>query len=368
MLVPLLFSLSGCSYSIYSVNDRPLMGTSGGILYALPRTEIVAEVAMLSYDQTDAPYAQYASEMVGAPDSADRFRAKVTLSVHNVPDPKGYYYVVPRRISVDVNKQHLLHSVGLPTSDFSSMGKTAPKSPAAKPTSTMETYLEYNLYQRSDTFYVKGDKPGRPSMVSSKPDARNLRQRALAAAEELRGVQERLRSLENGDFDESYTIEQVQYVQKRLKQRESELLQLFVGAAEVKTQRFGYIPRDEYKFIDSQSVVLFYYSPLLGVTDSGAKGAEPVVLSVRCDNQTRNAARFVKFRTDGRNSHSASNHRCFKYRLAEQAEVVLSCKYFTATAIMPVVQFGPVVDLPKRRFEALFDPETGDLLYYNGRP
>lgn len=360
----MLLMLAGCSYRIYSVSDRPRLGAGGGILYALPRTQVVADITLVSYDRTAALYSQYAAEMVGG-DSADLYRPAVSLSSRNVPDPKAYYYVVPRRISVDVDKNHLLHSVGIPSSDFSSLAQ--PQSKAAVP-ALYETHLEYNLYPRTDTFYVKGDKPGHPSHVSAKPDARSLRQRALSAADELRSVQERLRSLENGDFDDSYSIEQVQYVQQRLQQRQADLLRLFVGEPQVQTFSYTYVPRDEYKLIDSQSVVLFYYSPLSGIADSGAAGAVPVVLDIRCDNHTRNAARFVKFRTDGRDGHTAKQRRCFKYRMAEQAEVTLSCPYFTAKAQLPVVQFGPTVDLPKRRFEALFDPQTGDLLYYNGRP
>lgn len=356
--------LSGCSYRIYSVNERPRLGTAGGILYALPCTEVGVDLSVASYEQSDAVYAAYAAEMVGASDSATT-RAGVSISARNKPDGRAYYYVVPRRIAVDVNKDHLLLSVGLPTSDFAVAKREAALSAAP----TLRTdHLGYNIYDRADTFYVKGDKPNQPSKVATKPDGRNLRQRAMAAAEELRDVQDRLRGIRNGDFDDSYTIEQMQYVQQRLEQREADLLRLFVGEPRVERFHFAYTPRDEHKMIDSQSVVLFYYSPVGGVVDSGAVGAVPVVMEVRCANQSRSAARFVKYRTDGRDGSKAKQRRCFKYRMAELAEVKLSCPYFCATATLPVVQFGPTVDLPKRRFEALFDPETGDLLYYNGRP
>ena len=36
----------------------------------------------------------------------------------------------------------------------------------------------YNLYDRTDTFYVKGDRPGHPTGTSTKKAPRSLRQRA----------------------------------------------------------------------------------------------------------------------------------------------------------------------------------------------
>lgn len=358
--------LEGCAgYKVYSVNERPKYSVSGGILYALPRTRVVVDVTLLSRDRSEAPYAQFASEMVGANDSAAMFCASVNLKVCNEADPRAYYYVVPKRIAVDVDKNHLLHSVGLSRQQANSIEESA--SVVKSSPKPQLSQLEYNLYDHTDTFYTKGDVPGHPSLLSAKPDVRSLRKRARDAAEELKDVQERLRGLEHGEFDESYTVEQLAYVRQRLQQRQSELLRLFVGTADTHTIRYSYVPKDEYTMVDSQRVVLFYFSPTEGIVDS-VSGGVPVYCQVRCENQSRSAARFVKFRTDGRKNTLAVKRSGFKYRMAEQAEVMVVCEYFKASAVLPIVQFGPTVDLPNRNFQALFDSRTGDLLYFNGRP
>lgn len=340
---------------------------SGGMIYALPQTQLLIDMTLSTHDTAGAPFAKYANEMLGADDANTQYTiSKVTLSSRNIADPNAYYYVVPRRMSVVIDHNHLIRSIGVDPSKPLPNGdaQTTLESNVSQRTSPM---LGYNLYDRTDTFYVKGDTPGNPSMLSSKPDVKSSRQRAMEAASELEDVQDRLQSLENGDFDDEYTLEQIQYMSQKLHQREEELLCQFVGKAIDNKVRLTMIPKDEKTKVEDQTQIICYYSPLLGIVDSTIFHAEPVYCRVQCDNSTRKATRFVKYRQDGQQGVRLSkNRQSFKYRLAESAKVTVYCSYFRISKVIPIVQFGPTVDLPRRRFQAVFDTTTGDLLYYNG--
>ena len=359
--------LSSCSYTVYPVKSKPKWAASGGMIYALPQTELLIDMTLSSHDTTGAPFAQYATEMLGADDANTHYTiSQVSLSAHNIADPNAYYYVVPRRMAVVIDHNHLIRSIGIdPTKPLANA--TNPITIESKVGQHTAPILGYNLYDRTDTFYVKGDKPGNPSMLSAKPDVKSTRQRAMEAAEELEEVQDRLQSFNNGDFDDEYTMDQIQYITQKLRQREEELLRQFVGKAINNTVRLTMTPKDERTKIEDQTQIICYYSPLLGIVDSTIFNAEPVYCRVQCDNATRKAARFVKYRQDGQQgTHISKNRQSFKYRLAESARVTVYCSHFRISKIMPIVQFGPTIDLPRRRFQAVFDTLTGDLLYYSG--
>ncbi|MBQ0015696.1 MAG: DUF4831 family protein, partial [Bacteroidales bacterium] len=224
--------------------------------------------------------------------------------------------------------------------------------------------LDYNLYDRSDTFYTRFDHPGHPSMIATKKDSRTLRAQAQAAAERIGQLQDRRQQLLSGEYEASYTPEGIRLLLQLIDREEQQIQQQFVGRYVTERHRFTYTPRDEKQFIDSQSVVIFYFSPSQGIVDSAAPSGVPVRCSFRCDNKLRNAARFVKYRLGLFGKNDVNDRNTFKYRRSEQAQVVVSSPYFTVQQMLPVAQFGPTIELPAKHFKAVFDSHTGDLIYF----
>ena len=364
LLSALLFS--GC-YSVMPVGKRVSGSSSGGLFYALPQTQICVDVTYLYYDLTDAVYSDYASEML-ALDNFDverPYRIKdVQLSYTVTADPNHFYLVSPRGISVQVDSRHLLRSIGLTPQETAA--ETGPiilgnRSDSVTTKLVLHNAVadklmpRYNLYDRTDTFYVRGDKPGKPSMTSSRRAPRSLRQRAQAAAEEIAELEDRRADIVVSD---RYTLEGKAQMLAQIEAKESELMAQFVGKPIVETERFYLTPAEFGRNNDTvQQAVLFYFSRSEGICESDDVGAMPVVCRLHPDQSMQQVRRFSR-------RNISSSDRAFKYRLPSQARLTLTCELFNFQADLPVAQFGPIVSLPRHHFKALFDPATGALIYY----
>ena len=354
--------LSACSYEVRPVKSHPKVASPGGLLYALPRTEICVDVTFGHYDTTGAAYVKYAREMLSVREPVGGYEIKdVQLSTRVVADARHFYFVRPKRTSVQVDSRNLLRSIGLEASDMEALSERPGTS--SEDDSFDPLPAQYNLYDRADTFYSRSDRPGHPSVVATKKDVRSARQQAMAAAERIGQLQDRRQQLLNGETETSYTPEGLQVLLQLIDRQEPQLLEQFVGRYTTETVRFVIDPKDEKILVDSQTVVLFYFTPERGIADSMDRGAMAVKCSLRCDNEMRSAARFVKYRIGAFQSSNMNERNTFKYRCSEQADVAVYCDKFCYQKQLPIAQFGPTIELPSGKFKALFDSHTGDLIY-----
>lgn len=366
--VALLF-VSCASYTVYPVKSRPTFHPKGGMLYALPKTKVCVSVTFSKRNYDQAPYAEFAAEMLGL-DKTDITSPYAIESVAidgvNEADPNLYYFIYPRRLSVNIDSRHLLRSVGVSHEEYEEYESYTERRGRAESEDETAT-AEYNMYDRADTFYVRGDRAGKPSLVSTKKDSRNLRQRASAAAQRLEEIQTKRQQLLYGDYEGDYSPETLKYLTDRLAEQEKSILEQFVGRTSSETVRFYVDPKTDRASLDSQTVVLFAFSPKLGIRTGSAieKGMDTVYCNLHSENTLRNAARFVKQSTKGRSKDdNAGSRRTFKYRQAETVHVSVYWKDYLFETDVRIAQFGPIVDLPKHKFEAIFDRHTGDLIYY----
>ena len=117
-IIPIFFLsvlLTACSqYKVFSVKDNPSLPVGGGVLYALPRTQLCVEMTVQRRDLSKAPYRDYAFDFLGvSEDDIDTSYRLVDIDVRsvNVADPDNYYYVQVNRGSVTVDDRHLLLAV-----------------------------------------------------------------------------------------------------------------------------------------------------------------------------------------------------------------------------------------------------------------
>lgn len=374
IFLSLLLLASCASYTVSPVKSKPSKSAVGGVLYALPRTEICVDVTFQFTDTVSAPFAPFAEEMIAVTPSAAYSIQDVSLSSRVIADADHYYFVHPRRLSLQVDANNLLRSVGLTASDAARVASESSNSSAsqslnahpfdAPQAQSSDAPVSNNLYDRTDTFYTRTDRPGHPSLLASKKDSRNLRQRAQAVAERIGELQERRQQLLDGDYETSYAPETVRLMLDLIERQEQQLIEQFLGRERRETVRFVVDPKDEKALIDDQTVTLFYFSSQQGIADSGARGAEAVQCRIRCLNRLRSAARFVKYRSAGTGTDQKPNDRnTLKYRRSEQAQVSVFCSQFRYEEELPVAQFGPIIELPNSRIQALFSPQTGDLIY-----
>ena len=368
IIIAVSFTMAGC-YSVTPVgNGDAAMGE--GLFYALPSTQICVDVTYQYYDLTDAVYGAYASEML----ALDNFDVDKPYRIVNVStsytvnaDPENYYLVTPNGISVQVDSRHLLRAVGMTPQEVAAQmgtGETSahPVAGDAKlvlHNATADKMLPtYNLYDKTDTFYVRGDKPGKPTGMSTKKAPRSLRQRAQAAAEEIAELEDTRADIALSD---RYTPEGKRELLQQLEEKEAILMAQFIGKPVVETVHFFVTPKPTTGSNDTvQRSVLFYFSRSEGICESDDYDAMPVVCTLRPDKSLQRVRNFSRKQKrlpilSGRN---------FQYRLPSQAELTLECELFDYRVTVPVAQYGPVIDLPHKHFKALFDPASGAIVYY----
>lgn len=371
--IALLFAVlfAGC-YSVTPVTRNNSNADRGGIFYALPSTTICVDFTYQYYNTEKALYSEYAAEML----ALDSYNPEEPYRVKNVEvshvvaaDPQRFFLVNPRGLSVQVDNRHLLRAVGMTPAEVSEQSQSAlalgeigssDKKLVLHNATADEMAPTYNLYDRTDTFYTKGDLPGHPTMTSTRKAPRSMRQRAQAAAEEYAYLEDTRNDVAVSD---RYTAEGKAELLKNLEERETAILEQFVGRIVTETVHFYFTPEAVTKVGDSTQVrVLFYFSRNEGICDSDDVGAMPVVCTLYPDQSLQQVRRFNR---KNNSKIAQSNNGNFKYRIPSNALMTLHCELFDFRVNVPVAQFGPIVNLPRQRFKALFDPATGALIYYD---
>lgn len=364
VLLTLLLALgcAGCFHTrVMSVRTSTSRVAPGGMLYALPKTEVCVDVAIVHRDTSQAPYAAFADEMLAGAPVGDAYRiAGMTVSTRLVADEAHYYYVLPRRTSLQIDRRHLLRAVGMDdvvADDWQESVELEDNNDD----SLLSTPLFYNLYDRVDTFYRRGDRPGKPSMLLAKKDSRSLRRQAQDVAEQIGALQEQRRSLVEGDPDDNRSPEVMRFQMQQIDAQIDALTALFVGREERTVVRFVVTPSESRSDEGEELQTLFWFSPQRGVVDGPVGDAVMVRYAFHRQGSMRSAARFVRYHTGDATRLDSRNS--IKYRSAEPVEFTIESPFFQLRRTLPVTQYGPILELPQGRVKARFDAETGELIY-----
>jgi len=339
------------------------------MIYSLPHTQIKVAVTFEKTDLSNAPYADYANDMLGLThvnqDSIYSIK-HLEVSTINQADPQHYYFVKPGRFPIHIDNRGLLISLGKDNGEDMSQEENEQYSVGS--TST-PSHAEYNLYDRFDTFYTRQDKPGHPSLVSSKKDVRTTRQQAKDVAEQIQEIQWKKQELLFGEYGGNYNGDAIQFIYNQLSQKEEELISLFSGTRQQETVVFLIDPKDEKALIDSQTVEIFRFSPTLGIVTDDSESLS-VRCEIRCENNLRRASRFIRYRTKSVKKNNTFDQRTFKYRIPETATVRIFAtdeenkEIFSFLTQAKISQFGTIANMPMGRYEARFDTHTGDLIFF----
>lgn len=362
VLVSLLaICCTGCFHTrVLSVRTSTSHVAPGGVLYALPKTEVCVDVVVVHRDTSQAPYAAFAGEMLAGVTKGDAYRiAGMMVSTRLVADEAHYYYVLPRHTSLQIDGRHLLRAVGM-ESLVTDDGKEYSDINIADD-SIQSSPLFYNLYDRVDTFYRRGDLPGKPSALLTKKDRRSLRRQAQDVAEQIGALQEHRRQLIESNPDDYHSSEALRYQMQQVDNQIDALTVLFVGREERSVIRFSVAPLEPRSDEVEEPQVLFYFSPQRGVVDERADDAVEVHYVFHRRNSMRSATRFVRYHTGDATRLDSRNS--IKYRAAEMVEFSIESPLFQLQRTLPIVQYGPILELPKGRVRARFDAATGELIY-----
>lgn len=371
--------VSSCSsYSVYSTKIAADKNMSGGVLYALPKTVVRVDVMVEKTDYDASPYAQYAEEMLGIvlddDEGAMHKITNVAITAINKPDPEAYYYIEPNGsdISVQLTRNGLLRSINSyieqPSEPTQPINKT---DKVSKINLTDLLYEPVHLNDEDDDYDEEdeGDSTmAEPKRTASESSSVSLHDRAKVAAKIIMDIRTKKREILYGEYESEYDSKTISEIYRRLEEQEQKYMQLFVGVKTTYKEVFYVEPDLSQVIVDDQTVELFRFADDKGVVDSTVVDADVIYCNLRCENEMYVVNKFLKqkpktyFKYSSKRRHASKG---FRYRVPELVTVSLITPHFTYQHEVKVAQYGPVMELPHTDLEAVFDENTGELIYFN---
>lgn len=366
--------------SVYSATTGNSVPLSGGIMYALPSSQIQVLLVVEYTDPSQAPYQRFAQELLAGDftginnDPGQPYRLETAqLSVVAVPSKKDIFYVEPGGNALYVDGRGILLALNTEPQTDSMTGAPFAVGPTmqfvpVRNAAGQRFLIQDNSYQHVDSFYTRLDNPGHPSLAVGKADQLALRDQAANTAQQLKTIEEKQQLLLFGEYEGAYSKDGIQYLYEQLENMKLPYLQQFIGKKRRDSVICYFEPSAENNAIDSQQVTLCWFSPTLGLLqDSTALPADarPVTCLITCDNTMRRTVRANAFRIRHATGKRRSAH-CLRYRLPQEATVTLQCQGNQLIAQrLPIMQFGAMTLLPYGKIQARFDRRTGALIYCN---
>lgn len=371
--------VSSCSsYSVYSTKIAADKNMAGGVLYALPKTVVRVDVMVEKTDYDASPYAQYAEELLGIvlddDEGAMHKITNVAITAINKPDPEAYYYIEPNGsdISVQLTRNGLLRSINSyieqPSEPTQPINKT---DKVSRINLTDLLYEPVHLNDEDDDYDEEdeGDSTmAEPKRTASESSSVSLHDRAKAAAKIIMDIRTKKREILYGEYESEYDSKTISEIYRRLEEQEQKYMQLFVGVKTTYKEVFYVEPDLSQVIVDDQTVELFRFADDKGVVDSTVVDADIIYCNLRCENEMYVVNKFLKqkpktyFKYSSKRRHASKG---FRYRVPELVTVSLITPHFTYQHEVKVAQYGPVMELPHTDLEAVFDENTGELIYFN---
>lgn len=372
--------VSSCSssYSVYSTRVAADKEMTGGILYALPKTLVRVDIMVEKTDYDASPYAEYAEELLGIvlddDEGAIHKITNVAITAINKPDPEAYYYIEPNGsdISVQLTRNGLLRSINSyieqPSESTQPINKT---DKVSKINLTDLLYEPIHLDDEDDDYDEEdeGDSTmAEPKRTASESSSVSLHDRAKAAAKIIMDIRTKKREILYGEYESEYDSKTISEIYRRLEEQEQKYMQLFVGVKTTYKEVFYVEPDLSQVIVDDQTVELFRFADDKGVVDSTVVDADIIYCNLRCENEMYVVNKFLKqkpktyFKYSSKRRHASKG---FRYRVPELVTVSLITPHFTYQHEVKVAQYGPVMELPHTDLEAVFDENTGELIYFN---
>ena len=207
-----------------------------------------------------------------------------------------------------------------------------------------------------------------PKRTASESSSVSLHDRAKAAAKIIMDIRTKKREILYGEYESEYDSKTISEIYRRLEEQEQKYMQLFVGVKTTYKEVFYVEPDLSQVIVDDQTVELFRFADDKGVVDSTVVDADIIYCNLRCENEMYVVNKFLKqkpktyFKYSSKRRHASKG---FRYRVPELVTVSLITPHFTYQHEVKVAQYGPVMELPHTDLEAVFDENTGELIYFN---
>lgn len=326
-----------------------------GIVYALPKTEVVVEVKTQCVKEIPGPFYQY----------AERYLADKNFISHESTTWKVAEVAIKSRPTVDENKMYqvlfdkkgwtnnisfysscLIKGVNVPNharpakpgrpdgrKDFCE--GTRPDMPKHRPMSNKEAFDFFCLNEEA--------------LVSS-----SIPKMAEMAAKQIYAIRENRAAIVGAELETMPDGTAVKTMLKEMDRQEKELLSLFLGKRVVKEekQQFYFVPAE-----DAKDFVIARISSDEGLKSADDVMGEPIYINVK----------GVYKSVAGETKKEAKQKKGFYYNVPGSADISVTINdKVVVTRNLPMPQFGYSIALPaefvgKEKGSVLFDFNTGEL-------
>ena len=372
-IIAVLLSAVSCSrYVVTPTKTRKQNDTKGGMVYALPKTFVKVNVTVEKTDYDASPYVEYAEELLGIVLEADEGAlykiVDVEISAINKADPEAYFYVEPKYsdIAIQLNDKGMLYSINsdamLPKAENSVDDKTERMSKI----NLTDLLYESMVYEMEEESFDEED----GNAITGKRRPMSSKDRAQTVAETIMKLRTKKNEILYGEYESDYDSKILMDIYEKLDQQEQEYMQLFVGVKSTYNEVFYVEPDVSKVIVDDQTIELFRFTEDGGIVDSTDTEATIVYCNLRCENEMHTVSRYLKQKpkTQAKTlSKDMKSSKSFRYRVPEIVTVSLITPNVTYQRKIKVAQYGPIMELPYTQFEAIFDQQTGELIYYKNK-
>ncbi len=280
-----------------------------GFYYALPRTVVSVDIAVLKTEQIPGPFSRYAGTFLGLDEVITSPSTKysiyeVSVNSYAEPDPGEFYFIGidPKKnrknpFAISLTETGLITGINI-TSETNDYMRTRPgqsKRGDFGSEATFNHFIETNLQERIDTIveHIRKD--------TVTVERRTLRRtwvektsevRAREVADYILNIRNKRFDLVSGFAEITYSKEAIQYMNEQLLQKENDYLELFTGITAQSTTRyrFYYIPK---KNEAGDPQLLFHFDEDSGIISEPNAVSEKVELTVSRDYSTRQMGVFT---------------------------------------------------------------------------
>lgn len=369
LLLGLVIAVQG-QINVIHIKTGVDLGSKQGFYYSLPTTLILVEVDVLKSSHSAGPYAAFASKYLGLSDISttdynDYSIQGARLSGQSIPDPDQLYFVdIQGKLSKE-NKAVMfsLSELGLATSVDGSVALDKAKNGSAffinreSDKSDFGYFAESNLFEQIDTIIqkvlvdtvmVKKVHIDRRWIEMASED------KAVEAANKITKIREARYNLLSGYQEIPYSAGTLAYMDKQLEEMENEYLSLFIGTSHTENLHYTFYIKPE-AALSSQKIPVFNFSERGGIKPASGAGGEVFSL------QVKKLSSFGELQTimDAREAQVPGKHG-FYYRIPVSVQFDLDFSGgLSASALIPVNQYGAVVSLPPEVINVEFHPVSG---------
>lgn len=378
-----LFVLYGCASIENNYKVTPIAKTSSSdtgekFVYALPKTILNIDVIVLKQEKIRGPYADFGQKLLGINANDIISNSQTTYSLFDVqictnsePDPEQYYFVEPKKsgITVNVSSTGVIQSAG----SFLERKET-----------TKEKYVVFNPTDKEDdvkSYFSERDIKRKLHATTSTPKSKkglvanfpkeempykkedgevSLKKQAEEAADYINKIRQKKLELLSGEYDDQYSSYAIEFMYKNLDSIEQHCLELFIGSVQTDfiKKSFSFEPQRSELSTDELSSTLFKFSETEGILPMSSSSGIPFVIHLKSKNNLNRLNHFL-------NSAERKDSEGFFYRIPEQVVVSINAGALQKDQIILISQFGTIMNLPKGPIDAVFDPETGNVLKFN---